>query len=554
MTSESTACVDCGEIHPARHALNSSPFHSFLTAQGRMPDASETAAIREFVRDTDAEIAQRESAIRRLQCEVAELRRRSDECKSIIAPIRRVPAEIMAEIFLQLTRGEKTTGCSYPYDFAEGASFFHKNNEISPALHKAPLIFGEVSRRWRNIALSTPRLWNSIFLRCEDETLQDNIALCDMWLKRSGSLPLSIRLYRLSDPVHCRDTVGWQTLMRTVLPYAHRWVLLGLGGLPSPSYDILYDHLPDSLPVIETLVLNDDRATHSLTTPWPGLRTAPKLRFLHFSNVGDTRTGNWPTFPWSQLTHIDVGGCSSYDCLHLLHEASAAVACRFLIERSSPLQHPPVFNSSVQTLKIQVYIHASIQLSLTCPQLSTLAIWMQDSELPPHDLPAFIARSGANIVNFTLEGFNLNDTQFIACLACMPRLWNLRVEEYDGTQFTNQVLESLTWRPSSSTLIPDLESLDLEGGRAFSHKAVVGMLESRVRPPDGLVDFVPKLKTVHLRFWRKMSSSAFRRLTALETSGLNITLDTTSTEESETGSEASGYEELDDGDGEEEDP
>ncbi|KAF8191395.1 hypothetical protein K438DRAFT_887475 [Mycena galopus ATCC 62051] len=96
----------------------------------------------------------------------------------------------------QLTAIEaKTTRWSYPYDFDECATFFEKDYNVRPAIHRAPLIFGEVSRRWRAIALSTPRLWSSIFLDCRTEKFRANTCLCDMWLKRSGSLPLSIRFF-----------------------------------------------------------------------------------------------------------------------------------------------------------------------------------------------------------------------------------------------------------------------------------------------------------------------------------------------------------------------
>ncbi|KAJ7118726.1 hypothetical protein C8R44DRAFT_546078, partial [Mycena epipterygia] len=106
------------------------------------PSVSETAAIQDFIRNTDAEIGSKErnivalqASIDQLVCEVAELRRCSDQHKAIIAPIRRVPHEVMAEIFMQLAEIEEENG------------------------RQAPLIFGEISREWRTIALSLPRLW-----------------------------------------------------------------------------------------------------------------------------------------------------------------------------------------------------------------------------------------------------------------------------------------------------------------------------------------------------------------------------------------------------------
>jgi hypothetical protein len=55
--------------------------------------------LRDLSSDTDSEIAWREPAVDPLLCELVKLRRRAE----YISPIRRVPPEIMAEIFLHLT-------------------------------------------------------------------------------------------------------------------------------------------------------------------------------------------------------------------------------------------------------------------------------------------------------------------------------------------------------------------------------------------------------------------------------------------------------------------
>ncbi|KAF7353671.1 hypothetical protein MVEN_01052000 [Mycena venus] len=235
-------CADCNKTHTPRAALAPSPFQSII-AQARMPDVWETAAIRDFSRDTDAEILARELAIDRLLCEVAELRRRSEQHKAIIAPIQRVPPEIMAEIFLQLAAIEAEVEIDSRYDV--GDYLVNKKPMVRPVRHRAPLIFGEISREWRFIMLSTPSLWNSISLSCTDEGVQTNISLCDLWLKRSGSLPLSIRLFRDWDISHPSQKVieNFQDVMKTILPYAQRWRILDLENLPVPSYDVLDGNL-----------------------------------------------------------------------------------------------------------------------------------------------------------------------------------------------------------------------------------------------------------------------------------------------------------------------
>ncbi|KAF7367432.1 hypothetical protein MSAN_00805800 [Mycena sanguinolenta] len=519
LLARSTECFDCGKDHPPRAPLIPSPFKSIIT-QKSMPTSSETASIHDFTAAIDAEILRREQAIDRLRCEVAVLHRLSDQHKSIIAPIRRVPSELMAEIFLHLTTIEASS--ANDTSSSSLANFFEKNDEVRPVLHRAPLIFGEVSRQWRTIALSTPTLWNSIFITCTNEKLRNYISLCDTWLKRSGSLPLSIRIHLApSEAVPQHVTKDCQDLLRTILPYAQRWRLVDFVNVPDYSYHILHGCLPKSLPVLQALSVGHTLPADASCMFWAELRNAPKLRFLHHHNVGE----EWLTFPWSQLTHIDLGNCSEYDCLRILSAASAAVDCTFSVERPSSFQHPPITHYSLKTLRIS-QSHADLHLRLTCPRLSTLAVSSACSRFSFHDLPSFIARSGPNIENFTLEGSTLTATQFMTCLAYMPKIRHLTISELGAAQFTDEVWKSLTCRPSFTPLVPDLESLQFLGGRDFHHEAVIRMLESRVQMPHGPASFVPKLKTVHLSFWPKIKKSVCRRLTAFRFFGLDIDVQT----------------------------
>ncbi|KAJ6520533.1 hypothetical protein C8R45DRAFT_1121078, partial [Mycena sanguinolenta] len=156
---------------------------------------------------------------------------------------------------------------------------------IRPGLHKAPLVFCQVSRQWRAIALSTPRLWNSIFLESTDERIRSSTSLCDMWLKRSGSLPLSIRFHCVRSPDTQKVVDDYKGLLRTVLPYAERWRLVDMEHVPAASYDVLDGRLPDSFPALEALSVHYDSPAVLSTTPWAGIRSAPKLCVLHLHDV-----------------------------------------------------------------------------------------------------------------------------------------------------------------------------------------------------------------------------------------------------------------------------
>ncbi|KAJ6500538.1 hypothetical protein C8R45DRAFT_72751 [Mycena sanguinolenta] len=534
-------CVDCGETHYRRAALQPSPFHS-LMAQEKMPNASETTAIRDFIRDIDAEMAWREETIKRLRCEVAELRRRSDHHKAIIAPIRRIPPETMAEIFLQLTAMEKTLKETPKEINEEFPYLFNSCYRVRPLIHKAPLLFCEISRTWRAIALSIPMLWNSLSLSSRDQKLVTGALLCDTWLKRSGSLPLSIRLYPRPYPY----SLGRQDsddLVKTILPFAARWQALEVDGLSASSHTLLRHIFSDPVPILETLSVSYGQQIAT----WEGVRVdAPKLRRLHLKRIGGAgiiTQREQATFPWSQLTHIDLGDCSSDDCLQILHQASAALECRFNVTRSFSPQahHPSIVLSELHALRIHVDNHATLGpwwSHLTCPALSTLVV---DSDTLSQALPSFITRTGKTIEDFSLVRSGLDDDHFMACLADMPLLRRLKVSDAElGRLMTNEVWESFTWaagRDSTPPLIPKLESLDVTGGMHCNHKYIVRMLKSRLRRT------APELKVVKLSLWRNLSSSAYSKLSAFGELGLKMTIEHLEFRyDDENGSEASDTE------------
>ncbi|KAJ7684630.1 hypothetical protein DFH06DRAFT_1073438 [Mycena polygramma] len=535
-------CVDCGKTHPPRTALAPSRFRSLIDSTA-LPTSFESASVRDLLRQTDEEIASRKRSIDRLLCEVAELRRRSEQHKFIVAPIRRVPPEVMGEIFMQLAAIERH--CYSLTDYSE--KLVGPQDMVQPFSRRAPLIFGQIAREWRAIALSIPGLWNSIALHCRSKKDLTNIHLCNTWLQRSGSLPLSIRLYRSyvqEDPTS-QNIRACQDLVRIILPFAKRWRSLELRNLPASSYDVLHELLPESAPLLQSLSIEhcDDPIPPTQFAPWTRFCVAPKLRLLYFDSINgaNVATLGEPTFPWSQLTHIDVGDCSAYDCLAILGQASMAVACKFVINKPSFLQHPSVSHFRLQTLKVDAY-DTSLPLwtGLTCSVLSTFSLDSKSS-----GLPSFLSRSGQVIEDFTLMGSNLDATQFLSCLTSMPRLRRLEVSEHgDGSQFTGRVWESLTGTPTQgfSPLIPNLESLDLAGGTQFSHRSVVRFLKSRVQK---VVDFAP-LKDLRLSIWRPMSESVHDRLMTFGKLGLKIQVEVVGDSEEDSGSEASDTEDEDD--------
>lgn len=156
------------------------PFASVI-GTNYIPSKDEIGELRTFLVEPQIRLSQLESEIARLQdlLESVFLERDSvkeyvDAHRALMSPIRRLPPETLSEIF---------THC-LPDRYAVRDT------------SEAPVLLTKVSRHWRHTAISTPALWTLLLI-----SLPGNINLqgfekrtigSSLWLKRSGSLPLSI--------------------------------------------------------------------------------------------------------------------------------------------------------------------------------------------------------------------------------------------------------------------------------------------------------------------------------------------------------------------------
>ena len=70
--------------------------------------------------------------------------------KMLLSPARRIPVEIISRVFLECLPAHGET------------------NKSEPSSHSAPLLVSAICSGWRQVAISTPYLWNSIYLCFDD--------------------------------------------------------------------------------------------------------------------------------------------------------------------------------------------------------------------------------------------------------------------------------------------------------------------------------------------------------------------------------------------------
>ncbi|KAJ6459678.1 hypothetical protein C8R45DRAFT_1030705 [Mycena sanguinolenta] len=123
-----------------------------------------------------------------------------DPHKALMSPMRRIPDDILREIFLACLPTEHVATID--------------NRE-------APLLLARICRRWRALAHSIPLLWASIHI----PPLQSNLLpklrpVIEQWLERSGARPLKIDVFE--DSLYESHSIS---MVQTVSPRLHHLVL-----------------------------------------------------------------------------------------------------------------------------------------------------------------------------------------------------------------------------------------------------------------------------------------------------------------------------------------
>ncbi|KAJ7186380.1 hypothetical protein C8R46DRAFT_274613 [Mycena filopes] len=229
-------------------------------------------------------------------------------------PVLTLPPEIVSEIFLNFLP-------AYP-----GIP------PLSGLL--SPLLLCRICHRWREIAISTPTLWNAIRLDItrpwDDEKAAAQLELVHAWLSRSRDCPLSITL--TDSP---RSPRAAQFLEAATLHCA-RWEHVNL-VVPLEDLHLIQGDMPllHGLTIGPSVLPDDDAAGVSI------FDRAPRL-----TNV--VLTQNFVPFvmrlPWAQLTHLTGLCLLEHECTEILRHVVQLVEGAFSIfaghEPYQPLPHP----------------------------------------------------------------------------------------------------------------------------------------------------------------------------------------------------------------------
>ncbi|KAJ7841585.1 hypothetical protein B0H14DRAFT_3869117 [Mycena olivaceomarginata] len=404
------------------------------------------------------EIKTLRETLNRLSSERDALQRYSDDCRSFFAPVRRLPPEILAEIFVL----DFTLGSYMCCDDTQ-----HMPLEFGRGPHLMQLL--QVCSTWYDTIMTTPSLWANIAVDLalpQPTSPNSQLSRC---LARSGNRPLTIKLAACIGRGHMHSSLELLGLC------AERWRFADL-HLEEGISPLLW-RLSGNLPRLERLALGGDGAD--------GIdlfATAPSLTRVVLSDIN----GAPPKLPWGQLhemTYYASRPCSfnADDIANRLAVMShCSRHCEFNMY-SLDLGH---FVERRRTLPCGV---GRIIGVLTLPNLRELLF---RSSIPDNDplfwpreqFPAFASRSslGDTLTKLFLYHMVITEDELAETIP-----GDVDFEREEHILITDALFQRLTWRSdsaSASCLVPELHTFSFASLFFFDDSAFLDFLEPRVAP------------------------------------------------------------------------
>ncbi|KAJ7121956.1 hypothetical protein C8R43DRAFT_1241294 [Mycena crocata] len=429
------------------------------------------------------ELARLDDLIAQLSLQRQKIQTYIDAHKALISYARRLPHDIVQEIFL----------ACLPTDV---------NANICP--QNAPQVLCRICSAWRAVALSTPRLWASLLLPVEfildDEQRR---AAVSRWMKRSGACPISLSI--VASPA------SWQTrvpgprpndiasVMDSLVDSAARWRQVELARFPSEAG--LQALTEVSTPILEDLKVGCHRLDNPLR--W-NMFESPRLRNLALSaSIGlgafilDMPVG------WANLTNLllectgsSSQGMSPFTVLSLLKRCPNLVSFRFSMSDVGevlPLEGPvvlPLLHTFAILAPCNVLTQniGDLMAQLVMPELRNLYMPRRYPRRPHHQTSflAPLATRSPLLKTLTIDMGCFTESVLIESLQALSSLTRLVVTDSPTgmSADTEQLLVALTptcplLTPKQSIACPVLEDLSIHGCRILSDDLLLSFIQQR---------------------------------------------------------------------------
>jgi hypothetical protein len=481
-------------------------------------------------------------------------------CESTMAPIRKLPEELLRLIF--------AFACDYLV-----ISGIHTYR-----LHKSPpqvLTLSKVCALWYRLVRTSQELWNRISLETSDYDTtgcaERNREFLMFALERSSVLPLTIAIRHEgkarsveddSPSAVCEGIIGIlaeETANRK--PSSRIKELILRADWETIKYGEPFFSFEEGLPELTTLAIQTSPA-EDYDDPvhiFPSWSSVPKLhqvvlRQCHTMHV---------SLPWKQLTLLDMAGVWDGGDEYFQALLYALESCRsletvqigtFKLESEDEDEEP--VRSNLQSMEISTGRHFSnviaVFRSVKLPKLESLKLHAQDRKhgkdrKPNSDFPIqafldFSSRSRFMLRILTLHNIYASPASTHALIANLPHLNELTLADSDSqlSDFISTMVENmrpLNPRPSAEEEdipLPKLQSLDIctsQDSKTFDFQNFVGIIKARCQTTPtcmektavgSLMKVKLLLKKVERKEWVEDLEASLEDLVVLSKAGLYL--------------------------------
>jgi hypothetical protein len=335
------------------------------------------------------------------------------------------------------------------------------------------LRLGAVCRKWRQLAWTTPDLWDTLYLTIR-QSMKRSVAesfpgLLREWLSRSGIRPLTIFFryfgsseesdYSPSDDEFSdestADTLESTTdlVIEVINLHSGRWRNL---HLHVGAADILERFCgsapPNQLFGLELQVSYDISPTQKFA-----MKIKPFPTQLTLVNCSPTSID----IGWDNITRLELSDISTSECLQLLRLAPALEYCVL-----DPWDDPTLsFDTTILHPRLRsLYFLYGGESFLEAIKVPSLEEWTQTSAVSGGSVPvitmvSLLERSGCYLKILKLEGVPL-DTNFRVLLQAIPSLEHLRLHVLQYRSHNGEmddILARIFRSPSGTSAIPPEE-------------------------------------------------------------------------------------------------
>ncbi|KAJ7512827.1 hypothetical protein B0H11DRAFT_1843221 [Mycena galericulata] len=437
---------------------------------------------------------------------------------ALISPTRRLPLDIIQEIFVACLPT-------------------HRNCVMSA--REAPVLLGRICSSWRAISLSTPRLWQSLhivdrglpsgndndvastrIMTLEDLKAAQIVEVTQTWLGRSGQCPLSISLRSGPYP-----SPSAHSILQLLISLAPRWQHIQF-TIPSAVLKKLVHLSGMDVPILESVALHQSDPYAASEFAWNdlGIFGGSNIASVYVSGSDIDSEFSQLTLPWTRLENLSNSPLNSHPTVQPSPQAISSEAALQAISRcprlqrlwlqvgdrsfSGVLSHPLVEHHLLHTLHLtgSVLTFSLLLGGLSLPGLKEFTFLMHLQLAAEH----WSADEVGNLVHFLtnsllLESLRIHIEQFSSLSwkeilrSLPPTLLRLHLDTASNmwggqSAFNDDVLELITPSSGLPTPCPALQDLRVEYRNEISDTALLRFIAARV----------PMLKRVQVDFNREI--------------------------------------------------